>query len=206
MLTTSQIRRLGGEYTSQESIVESEDLINLMNERGVSYVLEEVDKNENHNRIAVFTMTNQEYEDLQEFCDVLFIDSTHVPSRLQWQVLPITLISSNKTIKCGGILFTSMVTEEVVKWLFDILFQNFNFREKFRTVTTDDDNAFQAVISMVFEEYNQDLFLNHLLCPLHKRKNVKAKALTLSLSSIGGRFRTPDFGILYRGPRFFNEH
>jgi hypothetical protein len=138
-LTTSQLARITRKPQIENFTLESDSLLQLMETlNSYAYIFEEEVEGV-FNRIAVLTFTPEEYSNIKKYGDVLFIDSTFLPLNLDWQVLPLTVITEYKTIECAGILFSAVVTTELIIWLFTKLCENPEFHIRFRTLISDDD-------------------------------------------------------------------
>lgn len=95
-------------------------------------------------------MTKNEESNFKEFGDVIFIDGTHIKLNLKWEVIPITLIDKNKNIQCGGILYASLFTEEVIVWFIELLLKFDFVKQNLETIITDEDAAFLIAFKNVF--------------------------------------------------------
>lgn len=95
-------------------------------------------------------MTKNEESNFKEFGDVIFIDGTHIKLNLKWEVIPITLIDKNKNIQCGGILYASLFTEEVIVWFIELLLKFDFVKQNLETIITDEDAAFLIAFNTVF--------------------------------------------------------
>jgi hypothetical protein len=173
-LTTSQLAKITRKPHIENFTLESDSLLQLMESlNGYAYICEE-ELDDISNRIAVLTFTQEEYSNIKKYGDVLFIDSTFLPLNLDWQVLPLTVVTEFKTIECAGILFAAVVTTEVIIWLFTKLCEIPEFHNSFRTLTTDDDQCFLLATNFVFPTLfdNRPDTVFHVLCALHRRQKI----------------------------------
>lgn len=128
-ISTLQIRQLQLRKSVADSNIESDDLINYIKKSGGKHKIFSLPQEGVEHRLAILTFQPQEISNLQHYGDILFIDGTQVKLNLRWEVVPITLIDENKNIKCGGILYASIFTEEVIVWLLNCLL-DFDFLRK----------------------------------------------------------------------------
>mgnify|MGYP001050602289 FL=1 len=183
-ISTLQIRLLDTEKPNSSIVSESDELIEyLENNDGFYEPFEKYHDGVNH-RLALFTMTKDEENNLRNFGDVIFIDGTQVKLTLKWEVIPITVIDKNKNIRCGGILYASLFTEEVIIWLLETLLKLDFMKHKLETMITDEDAAFIVAFKKVFDEEDNkmDYPVKHILCALHKTRNFIKKINSLDFS------------------------
>ena len=113
-ISTLQIRGMQINCPPNKINSESYDLIQYIIENNGFYEIYEIPQNGSKQSFAVLTITPQELIDLKSFCDVILIDGTQVNLILKGEVVPITLIDKN--IRCGGIIYTCMFTEDIIVW------------------------------------------------------------------------------------------
>ena len=119
---------------------------------------------------AVFLMTNTQHREILQYGDVLLIDGTVVPSSLHWSMIPITVLSANKELLICGFVFTSTVSKHILTWFFRRLLNLPGIAVAFKTLITDDDNAFSSSFRSACDE--KHLNIPHLLCSKHKATNM----------------------------------
>jgi hypothetical protein len=178
-ITSEQIQKIVKKPQIETFGSQSNELITFMESIGGHYLVYDETLRDKTQRLAVFTMTQQEENNFRNFCDVIFMDATCVPLRLEWQLIPLTLIGPDKSLHCGGILFCAVVTVDIVYWLINRLYEFEEYREYFKTIITDDDNAFFQATSAAFDGLFQTKrnLVYHVLCANHKRDNILNKAL-----------------------------
>jgi hypothetical protein len=116
-LTTDQIHRIVKSPQIECFGSQSQELVSYMKSIGGDYMVYDETLNDKVHRMAVLTFTPNELSNFQNYCDMIFMDATCVPLQLEWQLIPLPLIGPNKTIHCGGILFTALVTIDIIYWL-----------------------------------------------------------------------------------------
>jgi hypothetical protein len=171
--STDAIHKIVNQGNIKKFSSQTEELLNEMKKREQHA---EVNKQQlgggGFERLAVFTCTQEEYNDLVEYSDVIFLDSTIFPLSNEWQVIPVTLIGNDKKLRCGGIYFTSVVTTDTISWLLNYILTLEEVQKKLRVLITDDDNSFQLASEDAFCKLNrspgQAPF--HILCALHKKR------------------------------------
>jgi hypothetical protein len=89
---------------------------------------------------AVFTIMPLEYENLQRFGNVVFLDGTMVRNALGWTIFPITIITESCQIVSEGLLFTAFETKLIFDWILGSLAHRLS--GILRTIATDENSTF----------------------------------------------------------------
>ena len=163
--------------------LETSELIAVTEKHSGQYhVLEEEGPKQKLTRIAVFTITREELENLREFGDVLFLDGTQIPNKLCWQCFPITVVDSCLSIRCAGVLFAARGTGDIFTWLLaELLSIMEKCRKKIETIVTDEDLAIVKALGEMNEQRSVENKIEHVICFWHKRKNFENKLSQLKL-------------------------
>jgi hypothetical protein len=170
MLTTIQISRAAHQKDIENFALQTDELVDSINSsNGFSQIYEEIFDSKIQ-RLAVITVTQNQLENLNQYGDVMFIDSTITPTDLQWQIIPITLVDQYKNLICGGILFSAIINTEVVKWMLGYLLSISTLQYTLETIISDDDQSFKPAIEDIFENQFQHRReqMHHVLCANHK--------------------------------------
>lgn len=150
---------------------ETEELIQHMSEQQGTAILIQESSAEN-TRVGIITQTPEEIQNLRLFGDVVGIDATFTHLRINWSIIPITLIDNEGNLQSGGIFFAAYLTNDViVKFLIEL----FRMAPQIQSLLTDQDNSFLQAASIVKHTLQIDFF--HGICALHKFSNF-SKTLT----------------------------
>ena len=148
---------------------------------GITHYLDLPSDDGNTTRIAVLTIHKEELENLANFGDIIFVDGTHSALKMKWEILPLTLITKDYNITCGGILYAAIVNEQVIEWMLQKLTGYEEFRKSIQTFITDEDHSFKSTIKTWLKEVNSipnlnnHINVNHVLCAMHKSRNFAKK-------------------------------
>ena len=191
ILSWRQIRSIGRKPKSHVRTLETSELIMKMEKIGGVYrVLEETHQN-TRTRIAILTFTQTELANLANYGDVIFIDGTKVPSRIEWQCFPITVLDRGLTLQPGGVMFAAQATGEIFDWFLsemnDVMASNpVSPQEKgtkrFKTVVSDEDLAIVKAIDSYNLQVDENMTVCHVICFWHKMKNFEKKLGTTRMS------------------------
>jgi hypothetical protein len=119
-------------------------------------------------RIAAFTQTTEEAENLRKFGQVIFFDGTDMTTTLRWDLFPIILIDHNKQLCCGGAFHLGLQTYEVFRWVLNIIAREAG--ESWRVLFTDEDSSLMVAVPDCVSELPWDV--THYICVFHKRANI----------------------------------
>jgi hypothetical protein len=112
-------------------VSQTEGLIELVHAQGgQSFTKETVEAGQTV-RAAVFTITEQERNNLASLGDVLFLDGTAIRNELGWTTYPVGLLDESNHIISGGLLFTAFEREEIFDWFLRLFIEFLG--EKLRT-------------------------------------------------------------------------
>ena len=153
---------------------QTQDLIQYMNDTQGSSFSYEIENETEIQRMAVFTISSEEKNNLMNYMDVVFIDPTFINLENQWTLIPITLVSNTRNILSGGMVFTAITNEEILHWILNILLFEFNGIQNTKSIVTDEDSAFIPAfknIKKTMEMNNETFTIDHILCSYHKMKN-----------------------------------
>ena len=182
-MSTFQIRMIQVTETSDENLTETEELKEYIHSQNGIVKSFDIPYEGKLERLAIITMTPDEITNLKLFGDTLFIDGTQINLKLRWDTIPITVIDRNKNIQSAGIIYSSILTEDVINWILESLIELDFMKSKLETIITDEDAAFLVAFDR-FIVKNQDNLKNnvkHVLCSLHKAQNFKKKVNSLGL-------------------------
>jgi hypothetical protein len=106
---------------------------------------------------------NDERHLREELGDGIEIDGTYAPLKTNWEIVPITLMYSDRHIQCVGIMFAVFVTTEVILWLLGILLETCpSLSDTWWALITDEDSAFIPAV----DQFRDPFY--HVLCAMHK--------------------------------------
>jgi hypothetical protein len=137
---------------------------------GASYVLEE-ERDEVHVRTAIATFTKDELQNLSEFGDVIALDATFVPLKLNWNVIPITVVGRGREIRSGGLVMCVSVNANVFEWILKLLTERLPCREQIKTIISDDDVALRSAFANTESASIQNL--GRVVCFWHKMQSFE---------------------------------
>jgi hypothetical protein len=92
----------------------TEELITHVASQGGSYKIFEIPTDE---RGTVLIIMPLEYENLERFGDIVFLNGAMVRNALEWTTFPIPLTNKSCQIVSGGLLFTDFETESIFDWI-----------------------------------------------------------------------------------------
>lgn len=94
--------------------------------------------------------------------------------RLGWEMIPIINKNVHDKMKCCGVMFSTKLNKQLMKWLLSTLF-NLQESSRIETIFTDQDSA--ALYS--FPEFNQNRRkqIKNCLCKWHKIENFRRQLL-----------------------------
>ena len=72
--------------------------------------------------IGVFSQMPFEKDNLIQYGDVIFFDSTSVSNVNQWLTIPIIIIDQWRHIQSGGVFFIASETEDVFIWILNTIY------------------------------------------------------------------------------------
>ena len=139
---------------------------------------------------GVFTATQFELDNLKQYGHVIWLDGTQRQNRLQWEIMPVTVIDQFKRIRCAGVFFVSRSDQDVIKWILRLLLTNADLLAVLRTIITDEDSAFIPAFDSVMKELNhgrpddQKITVDHVLCAFHKEQNYLRKVAKAGLTAV----------------------
>ena len=79
---------------------------------------------------------------MQEYRDIIFIDSTYASLNTKLEIFPITAIIKSYNRCCCGILYAASGHENVLTWMLHQLSKLEQFRPMITTIITDEDHSF----------------------------------------------------------------
>ena len=188
-VTADQIRRLKGRDVSL-GIPETEELANYMREVNGVFRRMETRQGDRIFVHAVFTAAPFELENLKKFGQVIWLDGTQRQNRLQWEIIPVTVIDQFKRIRSAGVFFVSRSDQEVIRWILEVLLNNKDLLQILRTIITDEDSAFIPAFDTVMRRLNKDrpdgnqITIHHVLCAFHKEQNYIRKLQKAGLTAV----------------------
>jgi hypothetical protein len=174
VLTTSQICSVAKQDAIANFVSESVELRRYVESLGgrVEQFSETI--NGRIQTVAILTQMPRELQDLKSLCDVLFLDGTHAQLKMRWEIIPVTMISPNRELVCGGVAFAAYFTGEVVEWLLQSIWESApEVAENWRTLISDEDSAFLPAVER-FRVGKASAF-GHVLCAMHKKQNFVKK-------------------------------
>lgn len=68
-----------------------------------------------------------------------------------WSIIPITIVSKERPIKSGGLIFAPNNNISVFKWLIDLLFNKLPIAKIIKTICSDDDTGLNSAFNMIDE-------------------------------------------------------
>jgi len=177
-LSSLTIEKITKKAQIEDFSSQSQDLIDYMEHNNGAAYPYDIESDNRVQRIAVFTISSREMENLNRYMDVIMIDPIKLNSDSNWQSIPITLVNENRVPVSGGVLFTSLVNEDVMKWMLDILLYENQGIGRIRTIITDDNPAFTSAFKIIKNqelETRKDFSINHVVCASQKMKDIKAQ-------------------------------
>lgn len=201
--STLQIQTITEKEKINSFNIESEDLINYIESKDGFQRAYEIPTEDGSSRVAVLTINKEEFANLENFGDVLFIDGTHSNLKLKWEIFPITAITKDCNICCCGILYAATANEEILLWLLNTLSEFPEFANKIKTLITDEDHAFTSAYKAWIKGINTNdghFIIHHVLCALHKTKNFIKKLDKVGLNKHDKDEAKEKFKILCYNP------
>ncbi|OHS97086.1 hypothetical protein TRFO_09642 [Tritrichomonas foetus] len=114
-------------------------------------------------REAVLSITEEELTNLKRYGDVIFLDMTHFRTVLNWNLVPVVLISNNRTILYGGFLAAASFTKELYIWLLEILTRE--LEGILKCIISDSDTSLIPAIQLFPG-------IKNICCTWHKKKKL----------------------------------
>ena len=191
ILTWRQIRAVGRKPKSHVRTLETSELITQLDRIGAHYRVLEENKENRRTRIAILTFTQTELLNLSRYGDVIFVDGTKVPSRIEWQCFPITVMDNGLTLQPGGVMFAARATGEIFEWFLsemtDVMVSELVLKHgrrvpRMETIVTDEDLAIMKAIDSYNMHMEEKMQICHVICFWHKMKNFEKKLTTSRLS------------------------
>jgi len=116
-------------------------------------------------RVAALTITKDEYNNLQQYGDVIFINSIPFENNLRWSIITIVVIDQFKHYRSGGLCFFSYDGDFVYEWLFNHIYSIVG--EKWKTLFTYQEPG----IMSGFASFVENKEISHYVCWFQKRNN-----------------------------------
>jgi hypothetical protein len=117
---------------------------------------------------------------LSQFGGIMEIDGTHIPLKMNWQIIPIAVLDRGRRVHSGGIAFAADVnadvTADVIDWLLQTLLELCSgLVDAWRTLVTDEGSAFIPAVELFKRSFEDSERITHILCALHKERNFVKK-------------------------------
>jgi hypothetical protein len=163
----SQVSAFGGS---------SAELINFVTNSGRRVAIDEECLHQERVCAAVFTQMPEENAFLGQFGDVIEIDGADAPLKLNWKIIPITVLDRDRHVHFGGIAFAADIMAYVIHWLLQTLLELCPGLADFSTtIITDEDSAFIPAVELFQRSFEHPERITHILCALHPERNFVKK-------------------------------
>lgn len=164
-LSTNDIALITYKNRAQNNENEYQELEQYMiKNNGVCIPFDIMDENGEEIRCAIWTQTQDEKRNLEEFSSVILFDSTSTNLNNGWLSIPISVLDKNRHIRPAGLCFLAFETSQTLEFMLSNLFSNEKSRNN-RVIITDEDQSYSYPISKL----SHNPF--HVLCCSHKMKN-----------------------------------